>query len=104
MDRKQLAIDFAKSLNYPEIEKIILYGSVARGKDHGKSDILDILIITSKEEDELKIEDEIYTKVFDILMTLGEKISITMRSISHYNNHLNFSFYKNVERDRIIIS
>ena len=32
MDRKQLAIDFAKSLNHSEIEKIILYGSVAHGK------------------------------------------------------------------------
>jgi hypothetical protein len=27
MNRKQLAIDFAKSLNHPEIEKIILFGS-----------------------------------------------------------------------------
>jgi predicted nucleotidyltransferase len=30
MDRKQLAIDFVKSLKDGEIEKIILFGSVAR--------------------------------------------------------------------------
>ena len=43
VDKKQLAIDFAKSLNHPEIEKIILFGSVARGDDREESDI-DILI------------------------------------------------------------
>ena len=32
VDRKKIAIDFAKSLDYPEIEKIILFGSVAREK------------------------------------------------------------------------
>ena len=26
IDRKQIAIDFVKSLNHPEIEKIILFG------------------------------------------------------------------------------
>ena len=41
--RKQIAIDFAKSLNHPEIEKIILFGSVAREEDTKGSDI-DILI------------------------------------------------------------
>jgi predicted nucleotidyltransferase len=31
MNRKEVAFDFAKSLNHSEIEKIILFGSVARG-------------------------------------------------------------------------
>ncbi|MDR0912700.1 MAG: hypothetical protein LBM96_08910, partial [Methanobrevibacter sp.] len=31
MDRKQIAIDFAKSLNHSEIERIVSFGSVARG-------------------------------------------------------------------------
>jgi predicted nucleotidyltransferase len=34
MNKKQLAIDFAKSLNYREIEQIILFGSVAREEDN----------------------------------------------------------------------
>ncbi|MDR2623578.1 MAG: nucleotidyltransferase domain-containing protein [Methanobrevibacter sp.] len=46
MNRKEIAIDFAKSLNFPEIEKMILYGSVARNEDNEDSDI-DILIITT---------------------------------------------------------
>jgi predicted nucleotidyltransferase len=49
IDRKQLAIDFAKSLNHPEIERIILFGSVARGEDTKDSDI-DVLILTTDEK------------------------------------------------------
>ncbi|WP_084266283.1 nucleotidyltransferase domain-containing protein [Methanobrevibacter filiformis] len=46
-NRKQIAIDFPNPLNHTEIEKIILFGSVARGEDNGELDI-DILIITKK--------------------------------------------------------
>ena len=63
VNRKQIAIDFANSLNHPEIEKIILFGSVAREEDTEESDI-DILIIT-KSGDEFQIKDDVYTKVME---------------------------------------
>ncbi|MBV1729496.1 MAG: nucleotidyltransferase domain-containing protein, partial [Methanobacterium sp.] len=47
MNRKNLAIKFANSLGFPEIKKIILFGSVARGEDNKDSDI-DILIVLLK--------------------------------------------------------
>ncbi|MDR2831242.1 MAG: hypothetical protein LBB45_09495 [Methanobrevibacter sp.] len=34
IDRKQIAIDFANSLNHPENERIVLFGSVAREDDN----------------------------------------------------------------------
>jgi predicted nucleotidyltransferase len=102
VNRKQLAIDFAKSLNHPEIEKIILFGSVARGEDRKDSDI-DILIITKDDGDDLKIEDDVYTKVTDYIIKIGEYLSVKMRSISHYNKYIHFSFYSNVEKDGLII-
>ena len=101
-DRKQLAMDFAKSLNYPEIEKIILFGSVARGDDTKDSDI-DILIITKNVDDDLKIEDDIYGKTFDILLETGEYLSVKMRHILHYKKYINFPFYSNVEKEGILI-
>ena len=103
MDRKQLAIDFAKSLNHPEIEKIILFGSVARGDDSKESDI-DILIITKNDDDDCKIEDDIYSKVTDIIVETGEYLSVKIRSINHYNKYIHFSFYANVEKDGLIIA
>ena len=103
INRKQLAIDFAKSLNHPEIEKIILFGSVARGDDSEESDI-DILIITKNDDDDCKIEDDIYSKVTDIIVETGEYLSVKIRSINHYNKYIHFSFYANVEKDGLIIA
>ena len=102
MNRKQLAIEFAKSLNYPEIKKIILFGSVARGDDGDDSDI-DILIITSNDNDEFKISDDIYSKVFDILINNGERISIKIRTLNYYNKYKHSSFLSNVENEGVVI-
>jgi predicted nucleotidyltransferase len=102
MDRKQLAMDFAKSLNHSEIEEIILFGSVARGEDRKDSDI-DILVITSNVDDDLKIEDEIYDKTFDTLLETGEYLSVKMVDSEHYRKHEEFSFYRNVKKDGVLI-
>jgi len=102
VDRKQLAIDFAKSLNHPEIEKIILFGSVARGDDNKDSDI-DIIIITSNINDDLIIEDEIYGKTFDTLLETGEYLSVKMIDSEHYKKHGHFSFYRNIAKDGVLI-
>lgn len=42
-------MEFANSLGFPEIKKIILFGSVAGGEDNDDSDI-DILIVLQKSE------------------------------------------------------
>ncbi|MDR3291736.1 MAG: nucleotidyltransferase domain-containing protein [Methanobrevibacter sp.] len=102
MDRKQIAIDFAKNLDHSEIEKILLFGSVARGDDNKDSDI-DILIIIKNIDDKLKIRDDIYSKVWDVLIRTGESISIKIKTIEHYNKYREFSFFSNVNNDGVII-
>ncbi|MDR0912800.1 MAG: nucleotidyltransferase domain-containing protein [Methanobrevibacter sp.] len=102
MDRKQIAIDFAHSLNHPEIERIILFGSVARGDDDADSDI-DILILTKNDEDKLKIEDDIYTKTFDFMLKTGEFISAKIKSLHYFNEYKNLSFVKNVNNEGLIL-
>ena len=97
MERKQLVMDFASSLNHPEIEKIILYGFVARNQDNENSDI-DILIIISNIDDDLKIEDDIYRKTFNILLETGEDISVQIIHNEHYQKHLDFPFYFNMKK------
>jgi len=99
MDRKQLAIDFAKSLDYPEIEKIILFGSVARMEDEKDSDI-DILIIA---KDKYKIEDAIYGKAFDIYLNNDEDISAILLSTEDYKYNKSSNFIANVEKEGILI-
>ncbi|MEA4957145.1 MAG: nucleotidyltransferase domain-containing protein [Methanobrevibacter sp.] len=99
MNRKQLAMEFANSLNNPEIEKIILFGSVARGDDTKDSDI-DILILTTDED---KIEDDIFDIAFEILIEKNEYISPKIIPIEHYEKYKNTSFYTNVNEEGIVI-
>ena len=103
VDRKQLAIDFAKSLNHPEIEKIILFGSVARGEDTKDSDI-DVIIFTKNEEDEFKIREDVYSKVMDIVYEHMEYVSAKIIPIKHYEKCKNNSFYTNVNNEGLVIS
>ena len=102
MDRKKIAMEFAKSLNCPEIEKIVLFGSVAREEDEQDSDI-DVLIFTKNEEDEFRIRDDVYTKVMDIVCEQMEYISAKIIPIAHYKKCRNNSFYTNVDNEGIII-
>jgi predicted nucleotidyltransferase len=99
VDKKQLAIDFAKSLNHPEIEKIILFGSVARNEDKKNSDI-DILVIAN---DKYKIEDDIYSKAFDIYLNEEQDISVILLSNEDYTYNQNSNFIANVEKEGILI-
>ncbi|MDR2967186.1 MAG: nucleotidyltransferase domain-containing protein [Methanobacteriaceae archaeon] len=101
MDKKQLAINFARSLKDPKIEKIILFGSVARGEDKEDSDI-DLLIITNS--DNIKdLKEEISNKAWDLLLATGEYISLIIRSKSYYEKNKNFSFLSNVNEDGVVI-
>jgi len=99
MDRKQLAIDFAKSLNHPEIEKIILFGSVASKEDTEKSDI-DILIIAKNKE---KIENQIYDKAYDIYLKENVDISVKLFSLNDSEYNKQTDFISNVKKEGILI-
>ena len=99
MNRKQLAIDFAKSLDALKIEKIILFGSVVRDEDKKDSDI-DILIIA---KDKAMIEDQIYDKAFDIFLEKNEDISVKIFSLEDYKYNENTKFINNVEKEGILI-
>jgi predicted nucleotidyltransferase len=102
MGRKQLAIDFAKSLDFDEIEKIILYGSVVRGEDNKDLDI-DIVIITKNKGDEIKIDWKINQIAFDILLETGEFIAPMFFSKESFEKHKNLSFYSNVIEEGVVI-
>ncbi|MHC1610212.1 MAG: nucleotidyltransferase domain-containing protein [Candidatus Methanospirareceae archaeon] len=65
MNKLEIAKEFAKSLK--DVEKIILFGSVARGEDKGDSDV-DILIISrnkQKTKDKAEIEEEEAKKIIE---------------------------------------
>jgi len=80
-------------------EKIILYGSVARDEDKKDSDI-DILVIA---KDKYKVEDDIYSKAFDIYLNKDEDISVILLSTEDYKYNENSNFLANIEKEGILI-
>ena len=98
-DKKQIAIDFAESLSHSEIEKVILFGSVARNEYKKDSDI-DILVIA---KDKYKVEEDIYSKAFDIYLNKDEDISVILLSNEDYKYNENSNFIANVEKEGILI-
>ena len=98
-NRMKIARDFANAINCDKIEKIILFGSVARGEDKKDSDI-DILIISDNWEE---IDDLISDAVFDVVLNKEELISPYLISNKQFDKTKHFSFLTNVMADGILI-
>ena len=75
------------------IERIILFGSVARGEATEESDI-DILIVTKKED--FRLRRDLIGVAFDILLDTGENISVKALSKDGFERHKKFSFVRNI--------
>ena len=100
MDSKKLALnEFVKTLKERykgRIKKIILFGSYARGDYDEESDI-DILIIGDVPQREISFLSA------EILLKYGEVISAIVKSEEEFEKYKNFSFYKNVLKEGIVI-
>lgn len=99
MDRRKIALEFSKSLDHPNIGKIILYGSVARGEDDIDSDV-DILIVSNKKSE---IKDIIMKRIGDILLDEDIYISVKVITPSDYENLINTHFISTIEKEGVVI-
>lgn len=98
-NRFEIAQKFADNISSNDIERIILFGSVARGDDTTGSDI-DILIVSNKSE---KIEAKVSEEVFKVILNNKEFISAHVMSESKLDKLKNFSFLKNIKKEGIIL-
>ncbi len=99
-DTKKLALnEFVKALKdkyKDKIKKIILFGSYARGDYNEESDI-DILIIGNVPQRDVSFLSA------EILLKYGEVISAIVKTEEEFKRYKNFSFYKNVLKEGVII-
>lgn len=98
-NRKRIAMEFAERINTDYIEKIILFGSVARGDDNENSDI-DILIISDYYED---IDPLITDIVGEFVLIYKELISVHVMSVNRFNTTRNYSFLSNVLEEGLVL-
>lgn len=87
-----------------DMDKVIVYGSYARG-DYDENSDIDIMVLTSRPEKEIKpIEYELYDVAFDFFMDYGIDISVIVKNKEHFNYWLGaLPFYDNVEREGVVI-
>ncbi len=97
MNKLEIAKEFAKSLK--DVEKIILFGSVARGEDKGDSDV-DILIISRNKQ---KTKDKVIRKAMDILLDTGTYISVKVISPLEFERLKNTHFIAQIEKEGVLL-
>lgn len=83
-----------------EVERIILFGSCARGDYGGDSDI-DLLVIVSDK----KIEYELRKIVYSFIPRLGRLISVKVIDSKDYERmrNMNSSFIRSIEKEGVVI-
>ncbi len=94
-----------KNILKSKVNKIILYGSYARG-DYKENSDLDIMILTDLSEEEII---DIRTEIWDIASDIGLEnnimISVMLKNIEDYNYWLDtLPFYMNVKEEGVIIN
>ncbi len=84
------------------IEKIVLFGSYARGDYTRESDI-DVLVVTA--EDSFKMQRMLSEIVTDILLETEEYVSVKVLSVEEYDfqERINSGFFRSVSKEGVVI-
>lgn len=87
-----------------QLNRIILYGSYARGDHTDESDI-DIMILLDCDRDEIrKLRDRTSEMASDISLEEGVFVSILLRDRKHFEENQDFlPFYQNVAKEGVAI-
>jgi len=97
MKKLEIAKEFAKS--FKDVERIILYGSVARGEDKEESDV-DILVIS---RDKRKTKDKVIERAMDILLDKGTYISVKVISPREFEDLKDTHFISQITKEGVVI-
>ena len=97
-------VDGVKEILGNHLEKIVLYGSYARGDYNDSSDI-DIMILTDLNDEEIEIyKERIYDFAYDIELENDVIISPLVKNIDNFNYWLDaLPFYMNVQKEGVVL-
>lgn len=89
-----------RAADYPDIVRIVVFGSRVRGDFHGASD-LDLLIVVKN----LRHRDRVIGWLHNVELDYEVPLSPTMYTLNevHENERLGSAFFKNIDAEGIII-
>lgn len=99
MKKLELAKDFARSLKDAAAERIILYGSVARGEDTEESDV-DILVLA---KDKRATRKQAIKRAIDVLLDTGTYISVKVLTPGEYEQLQDTHFIRQIREEGVVI-
>lgn len=97
MKKLELAKEFAKTLK--DVEKTILYGSVARGEDTEESDV-DILVLS---RDKRATRKQVIKRAIDVLLDTGTYISVKVLTPGEYEQLKDTHFIRQIREEGVVI-
>lgn len=96
--------DASKQLYGDKLNKIILFGSYARGDNTEESDIDIMIILNCDVEDVKKLRSLTAEMASDISLEQDVFLSVFLRDRQHFEKNLDFlPFYQNIAREGISV-
>ena len=92
-----------------DLEKVILYGSYARGEqdlDGETSDIDIMILVKTKDEEKIKqIQKKILDYSYDFDLKYNILLSPIVESLENYNNKIRYiTFYQKVKNEGVVLN
>lgn len=99
-EKKAILFFLSKFQTKKEFERLILFGSKARGDFHKNSDI-DLLAVVKKKG----TEEKVYEEVARILSSLGVYLSVKTLSLGEFKrlNALKTPFMENIQNEGVVL-
>ena len=99
MKRLELAKEFARTLKDAAAERIILYGSVARGEDTEESGV-DIPVLS---RDKRATRKQVIKRAIDVLLDTGTYISVIVLTPGEYEQLQDTHFIRQIRDEGVVI-
>jgi|GEM_PF-2017889 len=99
MKKLELARAFAGMLKDAAAERILLYGSVARGEDTAESDV-NILVLS---KDKRATRKQALKRAIDVLLDNGTYISVNVLTPGEYEQLRDMHFMRQIRKEGIVI-
>lgn len=81
------------------IERVLLYGSVARHEELGIDSDVDLLLVLGDDVDTAAYEERIRDLAYDVELEYGVILSLVVLSASEYESRADRPFFEHVRRD-----